>query len=64
ELPYHQAYVAFGKSRYYNQQGDTELENQNMVEFEKIMTGKWRDQELAKVSSANETASVPKQFLV
>lgn len=64
EIPYHQAHVAFGKSRYYNQQGDTELENQNMVEFERVMTGKWRDQELAKVSSANETASVPKQFLV
>ncbi len=64
EIPYHQAYVAFGKSRYYNQQGDTELENQNMVEFEKVMLAKWRDQELAKMQSAEETASVPKQFII
>lgn len=64
EPPYHQAYVAFGKSRYYNQQGDSELENQNMAEFERIMTAKWRDQELTKMSSARETASIQKQFIV
>lgn len=64
EPPYHQAYVAFGKSRYYNQQGDTELENQNLAEFERIMTSKWRDQELAKMQSAGETASIQKQFII
>jgi hypothetical protein len=64
EPPYHQAYVAFGKSRYYNQQGDTELENQNLAEFERIMTNKWRDQELAKMQSAGETASIQKQFII
>lgn len=64
ESPYHQAHVAFGKSRYYNQQGDTELENQNLTEFERIMTAKWRDQELAKMASARETASIQKQFII
>ncbi len=64
ESPYHQAYVAFGKSRYYNQQGDSELEKTNMAEFERIMLGKWRDQELAKMQSAGETASIPKQFII
>lgn len=64
ERPYHQAHVAFGKSRYYNQQGDSELENQNMKEFERIMIGKWRDQELARMTSARDTASIPKNFLI
>ena len=64
ERPYHQAHVAFGKSRYYNQQGDTELENQNLNEFEKIMMNKWRDQEQARMASARESASIPKNFLV
>ena len=64
ERPYHQAHVAFGKSRYYNQQGDTELENQNLNEFEKIMTNKWRDQEQGRMASARESASIPKNFLV
>lgn len=64
ETPYHQAYVAFGKSRYYNQQGDSELENQNLAEFERVMTAKWRDQELARMASAGETASIQKQFIV
>lgn len=64
ESPYHQAHVAFGKSRYYNQQGDSELENQNMAEFEKVMLGKWRDQELTKMQSAGETASIQKQFII
>lgn len=64
ERPYHQAHVAFGKSRYYNQQGDTELENQNLSEFEKIMMNKWRDQEQGRMASARESASIPKNFLV
>ena len=64
ERPYHQAHVAFGKSRYYNQQGDTELENQNLNEFEKIMMNKWRDQEQGRMASARESASIPKNFLV
>ena len=64
EPPYHQAHVAFGKSRYYNQQGDTELENQNMNEFERVMLGKWRDQEMVKTAAAEETATVPKQFII
>ncbi len=64
ERPYHQAHVAFGKSRYYNQQGDSELENQNLNEFEKIMMNKWRDQEQARMASARESASIPKNFLV
>src|SRR3989344_5380763 len=53
-----------GKSRYYNQQGDTELENQNMNEFERVMLGKWRDQEMVKTAAAEETAIVPKQFII
>ena len=64
ERPYHQAHVAFGKSRYYNQQGDTELENQNLNEFEKIMMNKWRDQEQGRMASARESASIHKNFLV
>ena len=56
--------MAFGKSRYYNQQGDTELENQNMNEFERVMLGKWRDQEMVKMAAAEETATVPKQFII
>lgn len=63
ERIYHPAYVAFGKAMYYNQQGDTELENQNMNEFERIMLGKWRDQEQARMASARETASIPRNFL-
>ena len=64
ERPYHQAHVAFGKSRYYNQQGDSELENQNMNEFERIMLGKWRDQELARMASARDQVSIPKNYIV
>lgn len=64
ERIYHPAYVAYGKAMYYNQQGDTELENQNMNEFERVMLGKWRDQTIARVASARETASIPKNFLV
>ena len=64
EFIYHGAYVAFGKAMYYNQQGDTELENQNMKEFERIMLGKWRDQEQARMATARDTASIPKNFIV
>ncbi len=63
ERIYHPAYVAFGKAMYYNQQGDTELENQNMNEFEKIMMGKWRDQELARMSAAPEQASIARNLI-
>lgn len=61
---YHEAYVAFGKSRYYNQQSDSELENQNMAEFERIMQAKWRDQTLKQMASARETAAIQKQYLI
>lgn len=64
ERIYHPAYVAYGKAMYYNQQGDSDLENQNMAEFERIMTNKWRDQEQARMASARESASLPKNFLV
>lgn len=64
ERIYHSAYVAYGKSMYYNQQGDTELENQNMNEFDRIMVGKWRDQELNRMASASEQASIPKNYIV
>lgn len=61
---YHEAYVSFGKSRYYNQQGDSELENQNMNEFERIMQAKWRDQTLKQMATARETAAIQKQYLI
>ncbi len=64
ERIYHPAYVVYGKAMYYNQQGDTELENQNMNEFERIMIGKWRDQELNRMASASEQASIPKNYIV
>mgnify|MGYP005809617551 CR=1 FL=1 len=64
ESPYQQAHVAFGKSRYYNQQGDTELETQNMNEFERIMLRKKRDQEISRMTSANQTATVLRQHIV
>lgn len=64
EWIYHPAYIAFGKAMYYNQQGDTELENQNMNEFERIMLGKWRDQELSRMASAAEQMSIPQNYLV
>lgn len=64
ERIYHPAYIAFGKAMYYNQQGDTELENQNMNEFERVMLGKWRDQEMARMASAAEQMSIPQNYLV
>lgn len=64
ERIYHPAYIAFGKAMYFNQQGDTELENQNMNEFERIMLGKWRDQELSRMASAADQMSIPQNYLV
>ncbi|MBI3421210.1 MAG: hypothetical protein HY006_04040 [Candidatus Sungbacteria bacterium] len=61
---YHEAYVAFGKSRYYNQQGDSELESQNMAEFERVMQAKWRDQTLKRMTEARETVAIQKQYLI
>jgi hypothetical protein len=49
---------------YYNQQGDVELERQAENNFEKIMIGKWRDQELARMASADDQASIPRSSLV
>jgi hypothetical protein len=49
---------------YYNQQGDTELENQAQNNFERIMLGKWRDQELARMAAADDQASIPRNSLV
>lgn len=64
EKLYHQAYVEWGKKMYYNQQGDTELETQADKNFERIMIGKWRDQELARMASADDQASIPRSSLV
>ncbi len=64
EKIYHQAYVEWGKKMYYNQQGDTELERQAESNFERIMLGKWRDQELARMASADDQASIPRSSLV
>jgi hypothetical protein len=64
ESLYHGAHVAFGKSRYYNQQGDTELERENMAEFERVMRRKWRDQTQARVQANPETATIPREYLV
>jgi len=64
EKLYHQAYVEWGKKMYYNQQGDTELERQADNNFERIMIGKWRDQELARMASADDQASIPRSSLV
>jgi hypothetical protein len=64
EKLYHQAYVEWGKKMYYNQQGDTELERQAENNFERIMIGKWRDQELARMSSSSDQAEIPRSSLV
>ena len=64
EKLYHQAYVEWGKKMYYNQQGDTELERQAENNFERIIIGKWRDQELARMSSASDQAEIPRSSLV
>ncbi len=64
EKLYHQAYVELGKKMYYNQQGDTELENQAENNFERIMLGKWRDQEIARMAAASDQADIPRSSLV
>ncbi len=64
EKLYHQAYVEWGKKMYYNLQGDTELERQAENNFEKIMLGKWRDQELARMAAASDQAEIPRSSLV
>jgi len=64
EKLYHQVYVEWGKKMYYNQQGDTELERQAENNFERIMVGKWRDQELARMASASDQAVIPRSSLV
>jgi hypothetical protein len=64
EKLYHQAYVEWGKKMYYNLQGDTELERQAESNFEKIMIGKWRDQELARMAAASDQAEIPRSSLV
>lgn len=64
EKLYHQAYVEWGKKMYYNQQGDTELERQADNNFERVMLGKWRDQELARMASASDQAEIPRSSLV
>jgi len=64
EKLYHQAYVEWGKKMYYNQQGDTELERQAESNFERIMIGKWRDQEIARMAAASDQAEIPRSSLV
>lgn len=64
EKLYHQAYVEWGKKMYYNQQGDTELERQADNNFERVILGKWRDQELARMASASDQAEIPRSSLV
>lgn len=58
ERPYHQAYVEYGKKKYYAQQGDTELENKAEANFEDWMEKKRRDQELARMQSASDKVGV------
>jgi len=58
------AYVEWGKKMYYNQQGDTELEQQAENNFERIMLGKWRDQEIARMAAASDQAEIPRSSLV
>jgi hypothetical protein len=64
EKLYHQAYAEWGKKMYYNQQGDTELERQADGNFERIILGKWRDQEIARMSAASDQAEIPRSSLV
>ncbi|MFA5125094.1 MAG: hypothetical protein WC473_04735 [Patescibacteria group bacterium] len=64
EKLYHQAYVEWGKKMYYNQQGDTELERQADNNFERVILGKWRDQESARMASASDQAEIPRSSLV
>jgi|GEM_PF-3048501 len=64
ERLYHQAYVEWGKKMYYNLQGDTELEKQGENNFERVMIGKWRDQEIARMAAASDQAEIPRSSLV
>jgi hypothetical protein len=64
EKLYHQTYVEWGKKMYYNQQGDTELERQADSNFERIILGKWRDQEIARMAAASDQASIPRSSLI
>ena len=64
ERLYHQAYVEWGKKMYYNLQGDTELEKQAENNFERVMVGKWRDQEIARMAAASDQAEIPRSSLV
>ncbi|MDP2703803.1 MAG: hypothetical protein Q8P01_01100, partial [bacterium] len=61
---YHQAYVEWGKKMYYNLQGDTELEKQSENNFERVVIGKWRDQEIARMAAASDQAEIPRSSLV
>lgn len=64
ERLYHQSYVEWGKKMYYNLQGDTELEKQAENNFERVLLGKWRDQELARMAAASDQAEIPRSSLV
>lgn len=64
ERLYHQAYVEWGKKMYYNLQGDTELEKQAENNFERVIIGKWRDQEIARMAAASDQAEIPRSSLV
>lgn len=64
ERIYHAAYVEWGKKLYYNQQGDTELEKQAENNFEDILMGKWRDQEMARMAAASDQAEIPRTSII
>ena len=64
ESIYQDSYIEYGKKMYYNQQGDTELENKAEANFERIMLNKLRDQELARMQTYQDTAEVPASYLV
>jgi hypothetical protein len=64
ESNYHSAYVAYGKAMYYNQQGDTELENKNMNTFIKWMVRKKNDQEIIRMQSNPGGVGMYESFLV
>jgi len=64
ESIYHHAHVEWGKKLYYSVQGDTELENQAENNFEKLMLGKWRDQEMARMAAAPDQAEIPRSSLI
>lgn len=51
EAIYHGALISFGKAKYYNRDGDKQLEDQNMADFEKWMVRKKNDQEIARMQT-------------